>query len=356
MTVTTAGGTSGPQGFTITLAPPTLASVSPNQGIRGATVAVTLTGTNFVFGATTVAVAGGGVTVGNVVVGGGTSLTASFVLDLAAAAGPRTVTVTTAGGTSAGQTFTINLPTPGSTTFNYTGSPQTFMVPVGVISVTILATGASASPGFGAIGGTGGLGGRTTATVSVTPGASLTVLVGGQGIGLVGGFNGGGGSTGSGGGGGGASSVRDGATPLVVVGGGGGGGADAGSGATVGGGNGAAGGGLIADAGGNIPLNGGGGGTQAAGGIGGKRLSPSGVDGTAGASVQGGIGGNNQGVVGGGGGGGGFFGGGGGGGGNPSAAGGGGGGGGSSFAAPGATNVLHEQGVKASNGSVMISW
>ena len=100
VTVTTAGGTSAPQGFTVSLPPPTLTSVSPNQGIRGVTVAVTLTGTNFVVGATTVAVAGGGVTVTNVIVGSGTSLTASFVLDLAAAAGPRTVTVTTAGGTS----------------------------------------------------------------------------------------------------------------------------------------------------------------------------------------------------------------------------------------------------------------
>ena len=48
---------------------PTLTSVSPNQGIRGTTVAVTLTGTNFVVGATTVTVSGGGVTVTNVVVG-----------------------------------------------------------------------------------------------------------------------------------------------------------------------------------------------------------------------------------------------------------------------------------------------
>ena len=194
-------------------------------------MAVTLTGTNFVVGATTVAVGGGGVTVTNVVVGSSTSLTASFVLDLAAAAGPRTVTVTTAGGTSGAQTFTINLPAPGSTTFNFTGSPETFTVPAGVVSVTIVATGAQGGTGFGTIGGAGGLGGRTTATVSVTPGASLTVRVGGVGpmvlpVATAGGFNGGGGSAGDGGGGGGASSVRDGATPLVVVGGGGGGGAE----------------------------------------------------------------------------------------------------------------------------------
>ena len=61
VTVTTAGGTSGGQTFTITLpAPgaPTLTSVAPNQGVQGSTVAVTLTGTNFVVGATTVAVSG----------------------------------------------------------------------------------------------------------------------------------------------------------------------------------------------------------------------------------------------------------------------------------------------------------
>ena len=42
---------------------PTLTSVAPNQGVQGTTVAVTLTGTNFVVGATTVNVSGGGVTV-----------------------------------------------------------------------------------------------------------------------------------------------------------------------------------------------------------------------------------------------------------------------------------------------------
>ena len=73
-----------PLSFTVSAPPPgapTLTSVSPNQGIQGATVAVTLTGTNFVVGATTVTVAGGGVTVNNVVVGSSTSLTANFVLD-----------------------------------------------------------------------------------------------------------------------------------------------------------------------------------------------------------------------------------------------------------------------------------
>ena len=47
-------------------AAPTLTSVSPNQGTLGDTLVVTLTGTNFVVGATAVVAGGGGVTVSNV--------------------------------------------------------------------------------------------------------------------------------------------------------------------------------------------------------------------------------------------------------------------------------------------------
>ena len=109
VTVTTAGGASGGQTFTINApvpSAPTLTSVVPNLGTQGATVAVTLTGTNFVVGTTTVNVSGAGVTVNSVVVGSSTSLTATFVIDAAAVIGARSVTLTTAGGTSGGQTFT----------------------------------------------------------------------------------------------------------------------------------------------------------------------------------------------------------------------------------------------------------
>ena len=51
-----------------------------------------------------------------IVVSSTTSLTANFVLEPAAADGARTVTVTTASGTSGGQTFTITLPAPGAPT------------------------------------------------------------------------------------------------------------------------------------------------------------------------------------------------------------------------------------------------
>ena len=253
VTVTTAGGTSVPRGFTVNLPVPTLTSISPNQGLRGATVAVTLTGTNFVAGATVVNVSGADATATNVVVVSPTSLTASFVLDPVAAVGARTVTVTTAGGTSGSQPFTVNLPPPGSMTFSYTGGEQLFSVPAGVVAITIDASGAAGGKGNGAEELTlaRSMGGRTTATVSVVPGRLLTVRVGGSGPdgqspSTAGGFNGGGASAGNGGGGGGASSVRDGTIPLVIAGGGGGGGGSADSLGGVGG----AGGGLTAAAGG----------------------------------------------------------------------------------------------------------
>ena len=119
VTVTTGVGTSGGQTFTINASAPsapTLTSIAPNQGTQGTTVAVTLTGTNFVVGATTVNVSGAGLTAANVVVGGTTSLTANFVIDPTATVGARSVTVTTAGGPSGAQTFTINLPAPGAPT------------------------------------------------------------------------------------------------------------------------------------------------------------------------------------------------------------------------------------------------
>ncbi len=110
---------------------PTLTSVTPNQGIQGPTVAVTLTGTNFVVGATTVNVSGTGVTVANVVVGNTTSLTANFLIDPTAAGGPRTVTVTTAAGASGAQIFTIiqNPAITSASIASFTvGTPGTFTV------------------------------------------------------------------------------------------------------------------------------------------------------------------------------------------------------------------------------------
>ena len=164
VTVTTAGGTSARANLhDHAPAPgaPTLTSVAPNLGLRGTTVAVTLTGAGFVAGATTVAVAGGGVTVTNVVVGSTTSLTANFVLDPAAAEGPRNVTVTTAAGTSGAQIFTVTVPLPPGTPTLTSVSPNQ-----GVRGTTVAVT----------LTGTNFVAGATTVTVGGS-GATVTNVV-----------------------------------------------------------------------------------------------------------------------------------------------------------------------------------
>ena len=114
VTVTTAGGTSGGRTFTVN-APdpeaPTLTGINPASGVQGASVDVTLTGTNFLAGAT-VGASGTGVTVSNIVVASATSITARLTIAAGAATGARNVTVATAGGTSGGRTFTIGAPAP----------------------------------------------------------------------------------------------------------------------------------------------------------------------------------------------------------------------------------------------------
>ncbi|MGH7434123.1 MAG: hypothetical protein ACRENE_00445, partial [Polyangiaceae bacterium] len=126
----------------------------------------------------------------------------------------------------------------GSVVFSYTGASQSFVVPLWVSQVTVVANGAGGGAD-GCFNNTAG--GTTGATISVTPGETLTVMVGGAGgtgsnggVGGTAGFNGGaaggtnslGGNNWGGGGGGGASDVRQGGTSLadrVVVAGGGGG-------------------------------------------------------------------------------------------------------------------------------------
>src|SRR5689334_15008172 len=58
--------------------------------------------------------------------------------------------------------------------FSYTGAAQTFTVPAGIMQATFDV--------YGAQGG-GGLGGRSTAALAVTPGQTFQVIVGGQGSG-----------------------------------------------------------------------------------------------------------------------------------------------------------------------------
>jgi IPT/TIG domain-containing protein/ZU5 domain-containing protein len=101
------GGISNTLALTITSQPSlTLSSVIPSSGVKGTSVAVTLTGTNFSSGAS-VAVSGTGVTVGSVNVVGAVSITTTFNIDAGAAAGEHCVTVTTPAGTSPCAAFNV---------------------------------------------------------------------------------------------------------------------------------------------------------------------------------------------------------------------------------------------------------
>jgi hypothetical protein len=221
-------------------------------------------------------------------------------------------------------------------TFGYTGSEQVFVVPAGVTTLHVVAIGGAGGPSEFA----GGVAARVSGDITVTPGQTLYVEVGGNGHsaglgGGLGGFNGGGNGGGIGaGGGGGASDLRTspmaaGLAPdhrLIVAGGGGGTGGN--GEISLGGVGGAAGSNgaetTTGDPGGNA-------GTQEKGGAGGIGFFGTGGDGELGLGGAGGAselsggpgGGGGSGYYGGGGGGGGF------------SSGGGGGGGGSSLVPPG---------------------
>ena len=268
--------------------------------------------------------------------------------------------------------------------FNFTGSEQQYVVPSGVTEITVELYGAQgAEPNDRLDNSDGGLGGYVTGVLSVTPGETLYLYVGGEGgTDGTGGYNGGGnggfGSAGSScsggdaGGGGGASDIRQGGNALsdrtVVAGGGGGSARDYCNGTCqpcgCGGGGGGAGGmtgedGIAAYNCGfgyaGQGVNFGGGATQAIGGTAGPQDGGGGNVGTAGTLGQGGNGSDGQYDVAGGGGGGGYYGGGGGGGAdNGSGVAGGGGGGGSSYL--GAMTMSSSlTGVRSGNGMIRLT-
>lgn len=230
----------------------------------------------------------------------------------------------------------------GNLSFSYTGGQQTWVVPPGVTSINVDMAGAQ---GGSTSYKPGGNGGRVQATISVTPGETLYVYVGGTPSSTTGGYNGGGNGVSSGRGGGGGTDIRIGGTGtgnrvIVAAGGGGAGYYSSSTSYAVQGGpggypNGQAGSGYYYGS-----SAGGGGATQSAGG--GVYSSSA----TAGALFQGGNGYSN-----GGGGGGGYYGGG----------GGyydGGGGGGSSWVASARLigNATYNGGTQTGNGYVTISW
>jgi hypothetical protein len=180
---------------------------------------------------------------------------------------------------------TSSIPVQATTTVFSVAGTQTYVVPVGVSTITVKSWGAGGGGGKnsgGSNGGNGGGGGYTQADISVSAGESLTVIVGG-----------GGGIPGStaGGGGGGSSAVKRVSNFLIQTGGGGGGGGTCGC---ENGGAGGAGGGTTGAGGVSASGNAGAGGTQFAGGVGGTGHSGQ-TDGAAGLLNAGGGGGNGSG-------------------------------------------------------------
>jgi uncharacterized repeat protein (TIGR01451 family) len=266
-------------------------------------------------------------------------------------------------------------------TFAFTGAAQSWTVPAGVTSATFGVLGAQGGSNLGST-AAGGKGAEVNASLPVTPGQTLQIVVGGAGtsdpFSATGGFNGGGGIPYSAvvnesGTGGGASDVRQGGTDLanrvLVAGGGGGAGGDGTFGASgLGGGGGDSSGAGTSGASAG-PATGGGGGHAGVpdgdglGGAGGgaDSIGDAGGDGSLG---QGGAGGDHgfPGYGGfGGGGGGGYNGGGGGGGGGQSSSsgfyesGGGGGAGGSSYIAASASGTV-TNGVRSGDGQVTVTY
>lgn len=259
--------------------------------------------------------------------------------------------------------------------FSYTGSDQTYVVPSGYSQATVYLLGAQGGSGMtiaGFAGGTGGLGAQVSGEMTLIPGETLTVGVGGQAStavngGGVGGTNLNGGSV-AGGTGGGGTDIRK-ASQVAIAGGGGGGGnggQDSGPSypGALGGNGGASGGagGAGGDSSGSGPF-GGSGGTVGAGGAAGAGCgsfasTPGSNSGNGGRAYQ--FFGNDGSGNGGGGGGGATVGGGGGGGGvgttgcsgNNNGGGGGGAGGASSTGT--LTNATVQEGVNSGNGSVLL--
>jgi hypothetical protein len=104
------GGTSSPFAFTIINPAPTVASIAPASGFRRQTLDVTVTGSNFISGVSTVSF-GTDITVNSIIVNSATRMTANITISANAALGARDVTVSNAfpgGGTATlARTFAV---------------------------------------------------------------------------------------------------------------------------------------------------------------------------------------------------------------------------------------------------------
>jgi hypothetical protein len=132
--VTTGGGTSSALVFTVNVPPPTLASIAPALGVQGASVPVTINGTNLTGAALNLPA---GVTTSAAPVVTATQITATLVVAATAATGPQNITVTTVGGTSSAVVFTVNPPPPTLASLTPASGVQGTSVPVTITGTNL---------------------------------------------------------------------------------------------------------------------------------------------------------------------------------------------------------------------------
>jgi Bacterial Ig domain len=146
---------------------PTLTAIAPASGAASTVIPVSLTGTNFTTGSS-VAISGTGVTASNVTRVSATQLTASFAITNSATLGARTVTVTSAGGTSGSVTFTVTAAPPPPLLSSITPANGGRGLSVSVTLAGANLTGATAVNVARAGGGGGGGGGGFNNGVTVS--------------------------------------------------------------------------------------------------------------------------------------------------------------------------------------------
>jgi len=164
---------------------PTLTAITPNAGVQGTTVAVTLTGSNFTAGSN-VMISGTGITQFGATFSP-TSITTNFVIAGNATLGARTVTVGTSGGTTAALTFTVvaKPPTPTLTSISPITGSRGSTVAVTLTGTNFSAAGLAVNVSRAA--GTGATGvtvtnltfvsaTQVTANFVIDPNASLDIL------------------------------------------------------------------------------------------------------------------------------------------------------------------------------------
>jgi hypothetical protein len=156
VTVTTAGGRTTPVTFTVVNpGTPVLVSITPASGLRRTAaaanpVAVVLAGSNFTAGSTVNVVApANGLTVTGVTVVSPTQIDATFNTTTTAVIGPRSISVTTPGGTSGPVTYTVLGPVLTSITPTYSLRGQGAAVPVMLFGTGLTGTTAVSLSGGG---------------------------------------------------------------------------------------------------------------------------------------------------------------------------------------------------------------